>query len=91
MFFSWFRQKSKFKPGQLVEVINVSAFSKNRFYLLIQRRRWIKPYWTRVKLPREWVYDGIRLEVSNGELILSTFVTGYCQSSFLPIRGVEYE
>lgn len=91
MFFSnWFRPKPKFHPGQLVSISNVAAFSNNAFYLLIERRRWIRPNWTQIKLPKEWVYDGIRFEVLEGELVLSTFETGRRQNTFVPIRGVEY-
>lgn len=91
MFFDWFRPKPRFKPGQLVNLANVSAFSENNFYLLIERRRWIRPYWSREKLSKEWVYDGICFEVSNGHLILSTFTTGCRPDSLVPIRGIEYD
>ncbi len=87
MLFQWFRPKPKFGSGQLV-IVSLDSIHRKIRYMLIQRRRWIKP---NGRTQKQWVYDGLIFSVTE-ERTLSYSTTGSCfsQDILRPIPDVEY-
>lgn len=86
-FLNWFRPKSRFGPGQIARVLQGSALAPRR-YMLIERRRWVKPNGC---IQKQWVYDGIIFLVSRGgELIYSTGGSCFLETTLDRVPGIEY-
>lgn len=84
MFFNWFRPKPKFNVGQLAGFSHPDL--EETSYLLIERRRWIRPSG---ETKKRWVYDGIVLKIEGGGLAWSTYGYTIGEKSLTPIPGLE--
>ena len=87
MFFSFFRPKPTFEQGEFVRLSDPTSQSRFR-YMLIGRRRWIKP---NGEVKKCWVYDGQILKVENGEMVRATSGSCYRERSLAPIPRLEYK
>lgn len=70
-FLNWFRPKPAFHQGQLV-CIDDNDFTQSR-YLLVERRRWVKP---NHEVKKMWIYDGPIFIAEEGRFSCITY--GYC-------------
>ena len=81
-----FRPEPKFQPGQLVFLPDDAVRYKENRYLLIERRRWVKPQ----DMPsKRWIYDGIIFQIEGSELVFFTTTTCDLEESLRPIPGLR--
>jgi len=80
----FFRQAPVYRAGILVKI------SKERIsagcHMLIQKRRWIRP---NNQDKKQWVYDGILLEIQGEKIKYSTSVSCVFESSIELIPGIS--
>lgn len=76
----FFRPDSKFESGMLVQRSNevLPAFR----FMLIKARRWIRP---NGKNRKQWVYDGVGLEVKDGSITASTFISCVLEGNIVKV------
>ena len=84
MFFNFFRPEPRFRPGQMARICD--DFLAPNSYLLIDRRRWIKPLGSPLK---GWVYDGLIFRIEDSELVYFTTMTCCLEESLRPVPGLK--
>ena len=86
MIFFW-RPKPRFRPGQLT-VLLPHDFSRGVRYMLIERRRWVRP---NGETKKRWVYDGDILKIAGDRLVFCTSGSCFPEDRFMSFPGIDVE
>jgi len=81
----WRRPRPRYGISDLV--LRLNEVHTGHKFMIIRGRRWIRPNDQRNK---QWVYDGVLIEASGDEIVVSTYISCVIESDLCRVTWHRY-